>query len=242
MRKKIFLGILAVLVLFVVFSKWWPMYKYPAVQGKVTDATTGKPIENAIVVCGYTETVAGIVDNVTQGIGSEVSVTNKDGEYSIPLKRVWHILPWWLPLGGVWEYRMNLTFAHPFYETKNLLNTQGLSWSESHSNKESTYRENKGKINLDMKLMSLEDKYVKNRDSKTRKELASSFISHCGSYDNGSYWVVLKKKNVLFNLENIFKEWDKIANKVFIGEYNYFNKIYYPDCKNKITRALGEGK
>src|SRR3989339_595988 len=233
--RKVLLSILVVLVLVIIFSKWWPIYKYPAIAGQVFNETTGKPIENMVVVCNYTKTIGALVDNVTRGLGSEVSVTDKEGKYRFPVRRFWHLIPSWFPLGGAWQYEVAISFAHPLYETKNQLNTQGLSWRENRG--KTLYRQTKGKIDLDIKLLSLEEKYVNNVNKLDKKKVAIEFNSLIESKETGFYWLYLKKKGVNFNLEEDYKVWDKIAKNVFIGDKSWLFERYNK-TKEKIKKIV----
>ena len=60
------------------------IYQKPAFKGRVIDAGTKEPIEGAVVVTVYWKKTAGPAESYESIINVRETLTNKDGEFSIP--------------------------------------------------------------------------------------------------------------------------------------------------------------
>jgi len=128
----------------------WPIHYALPVSGTITDSVTHEPIPNAVIECEWVKKSAlGIIEAVSQGIGSGYYVSNERGEYRIPGKLSLHIFSWYS--------KMDATVRHPIYESFDL--------SVIRNNKKMVARDcpqEKSKIAgfyCAVKVMKLEDKY-----------------------------------------------------------------------------------
>ncbi|MFH1287974.1 MAG: hypothetical protein ABII25_04680, partial [bacterium] len=140
-------GIVLVMLLMLQSGKsnaGWPFNRTPAIEGQITDVTTGKPIENAIVACGWKKRVPSFGGDVTSGFAGEVSVTGKDGKYKIPAKTTFHLLS---SFGG-----MMVQIVHPLYETKTGWGGNDGIGVDVH---DPAYKSKDGIVHADIRLMGL---------------------------------------------------------------------------------------
>jgi len=224
----------------------WPINRTPRIEGKVTDATTGQPIENAVVSAEWGEATATIGGDVSRGIAYEVAVTDKEGRYKIPAKTTMHILSWF---SGA-----SVAVCHPLYETKRYgcgkktgkiigRSPPGMVLAEDSQHigkyimgggpEEKICIEQSGVICYDVGLVTLEETYNKPDDNY-------ALGSHFQNYESGGYFYVLKKKGISFDLEKIFSEWDRLAKR--FPEEKQYNRVQYSlqDAKIGIQKALSE--
>ncbi len=170
MLCKTFWAIVLIFIIEANLCAWWPVYKFPAVEGVVIDSTTAKPIENVLVECGYRKSIGVLIDNMSKDIGSRVAITGKDGKYSIPNKIGMHLLPSWFPLGGAYEYEMCFQFNHPFYEFDLNPNLNIFCWNAYSDPPSWAARKVDGTVVFNVTLASLDEKYVKPIKNLTDKE------------------------------------------------------------------------
>lgn len=148
-RVAIVLGVLSVVPLLILLKLAWQYRATLPVEGVVTDAVTGQPIEKMIVMGVWHYQRPNLVDSTGQ-FSVYHAVTGEDGKYSIPKKRV----------NGVLESFVffELRLEHPLYETKSVKIT-------SYTSPEylvGEVRENK--LNLNIPVLSLEDRYSRPED------------------------------------------------------------------------------
>jgi len=94
MLKKIFLIFVFSSLFFAYGCTTRPIHKTSEISGRVTDATTGKPIQNVIVSAVWLKSTPNIGGDVNFDIAKEYVVTDKDGKYVIPAKITYHIFSW----------------------------------------------------------------------------------------------------------------------------------------------------
>jgi hypothetical protein len=203
----------------------WPANTTPAIEGRVVDATTGKPIENVVVSAGWTKRVPAFVDTVTRGITSEVVITDKDGRYRIPQKTTWHFFSTF--------YAMSISFVQPIYETKRYgvmelqqynLRPEDKKYDGKFGIQYSTsplpfqYQlavEQNGVIRFNVPLMSLEEKYIHQVEQmktvEEKKKAAWNYWSFLDGQDTAYYWKCLDKSKISYDLQVVFDKWRLIC-------------------------------
>jgi len=235
-RKKFFLiGFILIILSSVVWR--WPVHITLPVRGRVLDAVTGKPIENAVVSCRCLKSLPSISGPSRSFLASEVSVTDKNGNYYIPMKITFHIISWF--------DEMSLGARHPLYEghgadlyrppwrTAAVVIDKGIGDISNAGKIMPGLLKKRGVIRYDVKLMSLEEKYVKamenaqlkmiKEDNKKLDDLGYKFQSHLSRQRDGVGGIVNFKYNgkYLFIAEEIFQEWGKLVERaIFV-----FDKI-----------------
>ena len=237
----------------------WPISRTPRIEGVVTDVATGQPIENVVLGCDWGQKIATFGGDVSKTDKYGVYVTDKNGKYMVPARSIWHTLPYGVPF-GVGFTGLRMSFIHPLYSTKGYgvgkIPKKRRLYDQTFWGYEGKYVmsggpeekrigiEQDGVIRYDVQLQSLEEKYAKSLglavDSEEREEEAGRFRGFVVSLENGFYWQVLKKKNVEFDLDEIFKRWDIIAEKFFIGRCRHHLENYNNAKKNIRHIILGE--
>lgn len=220
--------ILAMLFILQVGEKsyaWQFISRTPEIRGKIVDATTGEPIENVIVACGWQKSVPSFGGDITRSFTGEVYVTGKDGRYKIPAKTTFHLYSKF--------HGTMIQIVHPLYETKlGYGDSKGVGFSKTESGKASS----DGIVHLDMRLMGVGERYL-GEEGKNDGKLYLKLLEHFGSHENAWYWLILREKNIPFDIDETFKVWDNVAIKVF-GEKSVFYTYDYLLAKSKIKEKL----
>ncbi|MFH1260272.1 MAG: carboxypeptidase-like regulatory domain-containing protein [Elusimicrobiota bacterium] len=182
----------------------WPINICPGMEGRVVDATTGQPVENAILQVKWVAWRWAIVDRTYPTISTKLVVTNKEGKFRIPRKVSFHIIS---GFDTAW-----ITVRHPLYETKEI----SIRYSKTEiKTDEKTGRQyvsgayyvyigpiKHGRVQYDFKVMSLKEKK---------------------SLPDGQSWYYFKwAKKIGVNIDRdfIYKKWDKLLeNWSEYGEY-----------------------
>jgi len=203
----------------------WPINVTPEIVGRITDATTGKPIENVVVRAVWAKRTPSLDGCQDTYITDEIVISSTDGSYNIPSKTIFYIF---FPFTS-----LNIVFVHPLYETKEFnLTAQEIKILEKDTKK---LQEKDNKIHLDIQLLSLEEKYGKDinqmENIEEKRRYAMNLSGFFRSHHTGFYWRVLKKKNIKFDLEETLKKWDSIANRIFIYTKGYIED-YEKDKKD----------
>jgi len=202
--KKILvvLGIIVGIVIISSFAIKWPINTFPPMQGKIIDATTGESIENVVVSVNWIRSSPGPAGEITRTIRSDTAITDREGNYRIPRLWSFHLL-------SVFS-RGYMGFYHPLYASKQAVAARerrkiiiGSPALKAYAEK---FQYKNRIIHYDIELLSLEEKYSKpENDFDLSNEIAS--------YENAAYFVFLKRADISFNLEEIFKKWDTLTNR-----------------------------
>ncbi len=189
----------------------WPINICPGMEGKVVDATTGEPIENAIIQVRWVAWRWAIVDRTYPTIGAKLVVTNKEGKFRIPRKVSFHIIS---GFDTAW-----ITVRHPLYETKEV----SIRYSKTEINTDKkTGRQytgsywvyigpiKHGRVQSDFELMSLEEK----------KSLPDR--------QSWKYFKWAKKIGLDFNRNFIYEKWDALLR--YWPEYSDYLKKLKENC------------
>lgn len=214
------LGIMAGLVIVSSLAIRWPINTFPAIEGKILDATTGKPIENVVISVNWIKSSPGPAGEITRTIKRDIVVTGKEGTYRIPRLWSFHLL-------SVFS-RGYMGFMHPLYASKGAVVARErrkiIIGSPALKAYPEEFEYKDGIIHYDIELLTLEEKYVKavedlkvvvNREEKEKSwgKIYGEILGEIESYDRGGYFLILKKKGIKFNLQEIFIKWDNIVNK-----------------------------
>jgi len=209
--KKILvmLGVIVGIVIISSFAIKWPINTFPAIEGKVLDATTDEPIENVVVSVNWIRSSPGPAGEITRTIRSDIAVTDREGKYRIP--RLWSF-----HLFSVFS-RGYIGFYHPLYASKQAVTARERRKIIIGSPALKAYPEDfeytKGIVHYDIKIVSLEEKYNKpEQDFDLSNEIAS--------FENGAYFLILRSKKVFFSLEDTFKKWKNLTAR-FVGMPRY---------------------
>lgn len=234
------------------YCKWRLINKTPPIEGRVTDATTGQPIENVVISCEWVKEVPAFVDTVRKGFAHEVVITDKEGKYRIPSKRSWHFPPI-LCVGSSFN-GISINIAHPLYSTPQFVGA-GNEWVFIPSENRRIYKSKDGIIHYDIELLSLEEKYVKavqnlklitdnkQREERLEKIIREDFLPFIHAYDNGAYFLTCEGYGIHFYLENIFGAWESIARRLSINEKVYEGLMWHiTRTKTEIQKKLLKGK
>jgi len=210
------------------YCKWRLINKTPPIEGRVTDATTGQPIENVVISCEWVKEVPAFVDTVRKGFAHEVAITDKQGRYRIPSKRSIHFPPI-LCVGSSFD-GISINIAHPLYSTPQFVGAGNECVFIPFENRR-IYKSKDGIIHYDISLLSLEEKYVKAFESleliqnaEERKEVMkkyeSEFYGFLDSYGDVGYFMVIRNEGIKYDFENVSRVWDSITNKI-MGMLDY---------------------
>lgn len=238
----VMLGIMAGLVIVSSLAIRWPINTFPAIEGKILDATTKEPIENVVISVNWIRSSLGPAGEITRTIKRDIAVTDKEGKYRIP--RLWSF-----HLFSVFS-RGYMGFNHPLYASKGAVVARTRKKIIIGSPALKAYPEEfeykKGIIHYDIFLLSLEEKYrravqslkliVNNREREERLEkiVREDFVPFIDAYDNGAYFLICEDHGIRFDLENIFGTWESIARSLSI------NKKVYEGVRWHITRTKRE--
>lgn len=229
--RRVALGIQALFLLACVClrpapSHAWLYYSVPPIQGTVTDATTGEPIANAVLVVNWTKMVSGLVDTMTVSMKKMYVATDENGVYRIPSYWSVHIF------SAFWD--VNWTIRHPLYETMQRGMSRRTLDAQRHPEKipeaelaeirRYTTKNETGELVFNFSLLSLKEKFNdKPKVEGFRGDLLGEF-----DLEGPIYFLVAKKLGLAVDSSVIFKEWDDIALR--------FKDVEY------IQRALDTGK
>lgn len=244
MRKIYWIIILAIFIALISRREGhcsWPINKTLPIEGRVTDATTGKPIENVVVSCVWWKQYLLGLPGGTQRkrIASEYSITDKDGRYKISGKTSFHILSTFNAL--------DMYINHPLYEGKTIwgfylkpMGSEEWIYRDEHNKRLDLVSKN-GVVYYNLSLLSLEEKYKIDQKTKrfiNEKMKPIDFYAEIESHDTAFYWITLNKYNILYNIEDVFRNWQNIAEKFPSGaSYKYLK-----DLRNKIENNLRSKK
>lgn len=202
MKLKIFLvfflGIgLSVIIVNAVFAAWPAVY-VPAIEGSVLDATTGDPIENAIIEATWETSVYAFVDRTSGSAGYKLLATGKDGKYRLPAKIFFQ------PLGGfISSFRgIDIKVRHPLYESK----SHGIDV------------ENIKKYSKEGKLKQWDFKVLKLEEKFSTPESNFWFDSELRGY--WVYFILAKKINIRTENNKYVEEIEKLIKR-FPNNENY---------------------
>lgn len=92
------------------YAWWWPINRTPPIEGRVIDATTGKPIENVVVSALWWKGIPTPGGEMRGRKAFEIAITDKEGKYRIPAKITVHLLSYFESI--------MLEVTHPLYERK----------------------------------------------------------------------------------------------------------------------------
>jgi len=231
-KKKFFLiGFILIILSSIVWR--WPVHITLPVRGQVLDAATGKPIENAVISCRWLKSLPSISGPTRSSLASEVSVTDKNGNYYIPMKITFHIISWF--------DEMSLSALHPLYNGKGgalyrppwrasaVVINKGLSDISNAGKIMPGLFVKNGVIRYDVKLLSLEEKYVKAMERLGLKK--------------GERQQNTKLEDPIYELNVRFLNIAQtgIINFKHEGEYLYDEKIIFSEWE-KITDLIGRTK
>jgi len=241
-KVLVMLGIMAGLVIVSSLTIRWPINTFPAIEGKILDVTTGEPIENVVVSVNWIRSSPGPAGEITRTIKGDIAVTDKKGEYRIP--RLWSF-----HLFSVFS-RGYMGFYHPLYASKQAVVARerrriiiGSPALKAYP-EESEYKD--GIIHYDISLLTLEEKYIKavqklklivDSEEKKKKtwKLSGDLSGKFQAYDNGYYWRVLKTQGISFDLNEVFKVWDKLA--ALFPKESPVNR-FLSKCKSRIRENI----
>ena len=242
----------------------WPINRTPRIEGKVTDVTTGQPIENAVISCEWVQYTASFGGDVGKTTAVSVSVTDKDGKYIVPAKSTWYTLPYWIPFFGSHFTSLGIAFLHPLYASRGYcVGKAGKKSDDEYMKKvagkyviwagpkEKIVVEQKGVIHYDVGLVTLEERYIKAIESlKFKAESEEGFKKHYSeilsftlSYSSAGYFLFLKQRGIDFDIDKVFRGWDSIVMRYSsLLPKDYF-EILEKEVKwaeDKIKQKLGE--
>ena len=196
----------------------WPINRTLPIEGTVTDATTGEPIENVIISAEWAKWAIRANDIFSK----KLIVTGKDGRYRIPSRLSFHII-------SRFSY-VEISVRHPLYESKvgwgnsyvwhakgmEHLRKGGKEWYYERpeikhpSEKRGVHGYYKdGKIHFDIKLVSLEEKYRDNVGVWGKKKSLSTEFR----YNGPAYFSLAKRKKITIDYIEILRNWENITNR-----------------------------
>lgn len=231
MKKVLSLTILSLVISLITVSKGfcgWPISHTPAIEGVVTDSTTGKPIENAVIKCTWLKRYIFSLDASTGGIiGSQYVITNKDGKYTIPSKYIWYF-------GSMFD-GIEIVVLHPLYAS---YTNSGVLLPKTNYLKNLKKYFKDGIIEYNISMLSLSDYYKLVDSQKIAHEYSTYSESH------GEYFKIALIKglgkgiltNYLEEKETIFLDCYS-KDKDFNIRRNYFNE-YKEEILNIINRGM----
>lgn len=222
---KTFLKVLAVLVGIAVVIALLIVVKlkrnYAAtlpIEGVVTDATTGKPIEKVIVSAVWHFSRFAVVDSQSWTKG-HLAVTDADGRFRIPPVQTNGII-------SHFNYQ-TLFLNHPLFASKEqYVFREGEGYE--------TGKVEGGVVKIELALLSLEERYARPDDNS---DLASFFDAIRPEF----YLFLRDKYGVLYDLKAILHKWEFLANRYPQGTYKsgYFQvQMYFRDLKFKMEKVI----
>lgn len=227
--------VIAVIGLFPAPAKAWLYYSVPPIQGTITDATTGKPIENAVLVVRWVKTSYVVLHPQSVVMKKMYVATDKNGVFRIPSYWSIHIFSEFMSV--IWVAR------HPLYSTVELgIGRAGIDVLTQPDKKtvgeETDVRKYaslaaSGEIEFDFKLLSLKEKFKeKPSTGDFRGELFEEFL-----YESPAYFSISRKLGLAQDTDTIFKEWDEVAGQ--FKDVKYIQEAL-KNGKEKIAAGLGE--
>lgn len=204
----------------------WPFVSTPAIEGRVFDASTNEPIENTIIDVIWHGMQVAPADRTGVEVAKIFIVTGKDGKFNVPKKSFFQ------PTGLLSNVdQLRLVVRHPLYETKEIY--------ANYDDKTKTWVNfgelEKGKFHLELKILSLKDKY---------KDIGGNFVPGSNIHLSITYLAAemtgASKGDYYFRnavklgidkvwLNNIFNNWNKLA-----GNYNKEDAQYLIESINKM--------
>jgi hypothetical protein len=158
------------------------------VQGVVTDAVTGKPIEQMIVVGIWYFSRPNLVDS-TGRMSVYHAVTDKNGRYSIPKNRI----------SGIIDSfdAFTVRLMHPLYETKEfgLLSYSSPKYLAGEVKKDS--------LSLNIHVLSLADKFSNPSD-------LTGLAEEYASKDRAWYLFLSSRYGVKYDLGEVMAAWSAL--------------------------------
>jgi len=220
----------------------WPINTFPAIEGKILDATTGEPIENVVVSVNWIRSSPGPAGEITRTIRKDIAITNKEGKYRIP--RLWSF-----HLFSVFS-RGYMGFNHPLYASKQAVVARErrkiIIGSPALKAYPEEFEYKDGIIHYDIELLSLEEKYIRaiegwkgkkitvERENEIEKLLGNLWSEIWSYYTAGEprgYFVTMKKLGITsITLDKVVREWKEIISKV----------QDYKEFYNKLLKDIGE--
>jgi len=218
-RILVVLGMVAGVVIISSLTIRWPINTFPAIEGKILDATTGEPIENVVVSVDWIRSSPGPAGEITRTIRKDIAITDKEGKYRIP--RLWS-----LHLFSVFS-RGYIGFYHPLYGSKQAVAARErrkiIIGSPALKAYPEEFQSKDGVIHYDIELLSLQEKYNKPEDNY---ELSTEFEV----YGRSEYFLMLKKRKIYFDLDKIFDRWEKLANR-------FPDEEHFPTLQRRLKKA-----
>ncbi len=214
--KKIFLISFLILTNLIITNHClyagWPINRTPKIEGKITDATTGEPIENVVVSCELWKkyVIGGPGGPGSKCISVKLAVTDKEGKYYLPGETSFHIL-------SAFDH-IYMKVIHPLYESK----LHSVYFRDYKTNKWTWQGEKKNNnIHYEVELLSLEEKYGMELSTNTAIEFDDYLRNNFSSDKN--YFVLSKRLRILNGnfLDYVFSKLLTITDKL-------------PDCEDKI--------
>jgi len=187
MRKIILVAAFQILIAGWVYAGW-PINRTPRIEGVITDATTGEPLENVVVSARWVKRVPAPGDSISKGFASYIALTDKEGRYKIPAKISIH------PLSG-FDY-LSIGFLHPLYGSRGAEYWNGSRGSLVRG-KAGIYEERRGKNSINV---ARKENGIIHYDVK----LMRSF-----NFDPEYFIAARKAKTNVNDLEKLFKENEK---------------------------------
>lgn len=219
------------------FVLGWPLEHHMPISGRVIDAVTGEPIENAIFQCRW------FVRSIPGGGGGEdasaYAVTDKDGRYKLDGK-------WIFDLVGPGE-RRRVVVRHPLYEKHDFEAARGFRISafsrekcpdpnKGYNNCSINIKSKNGVITYDIKLMKLEDRYKGVYSflvASNESEALDEYIAQMGSFGTADKidWV------------KVFASWEKCVDCCDRREEYKKSELEYLNKKReKVRQMIGAEK
>jgi len=162
----------------------WPINRTPGIEGRITDATTGEPIENVVVVAKWSKETMGL-EMQSKTYATEIIITDKEGKYVIPAK-----VNLFFPLLPISAFEnLNVIILHPLYDTK----PAPMYYFERYGKKKWVYNPEgewkDGKIIYDVKLNK------------------AGGVNH-----NTGYMYIAKIEG--WDFKNVYPDWDDYVYKI----------------------------
>ena len=217
----------------------WPINRTPRIEGVITDTTTGEPIENVVVSARWLKNTPALGDTVRKYCGSHIAITDKEGRYKIPAKISIHLLSSFNSLSinmhhplyehSIWNTVMKLERYDLRKEHKQHVGKYGIRRSTGGVNASrysyNLWVEDRGVIRYDVKLMSLEEKWVKaiKRLGLKKGERPQNPKLEDPVYELNVKFLTIAQTGIvnfkyndeyLYDEKKIFTEWEKIADLI----------------------------
>lgn len=201
----------------------WPINYVSAIEGIITDATTGEPIENVIVEGNWEKKVYSPPSATWMIYRRELAITDKNGHYKLHSKLSLHVFSSF--------YGIDITLRHPLYKIKYLPVPKERLYDVQRSNGDLK--------NCDLKLLSLAEKY-RNIDRNNIYEKNIPMQIHDLSREMmgnsaANYFKDAAKLGVKKDyFKYIYNSW-----QVIIGRYNDNEQGYLKEQFNRFKNYYG---